>query len=568
MNKKLFLLPVFIAAALVIGTAAPVLAEGQAQVGGEPELQATVLGTCEFTAGQSGALQLAVLNTGLFSGQTRGVGETVMDLGISQVVGNPQVPPYTTASGITVALTSASDAVQVVSGPVGIGTLPVGMSAAQPVVFQLRIAKNAPAGSYQLEAKFDYQFLDLATVLSTTSPLAIQYNFDWSEKTQVLEIPIKVVATNFAVMDLQTDAVRAGDMGTITATIKNSGSMAATEVTAKIATGGSFVPVDQGVFLGKMDGGQSKTAAFKVSVSPEAMVKTYPLDVVINYKDENYIARQVTLSAGIPIDSAQDDFLVTNVKTDGIRAGTTGIITMSIKNDAAGEVHDVTAEMVPGEYFIPVDKGSFLGNMKQGDSITTQFKASVSQDAIAKASILHILVKYYNQNNVPGQIQLTVGVPVEVKSQFEIGTLKVNGKLTPGAQRVIETPIKNASNSQIMDATSRINLVDPFSTAPFSTSQDTAYLGTLKPGDTGTGKFKISVDSDAVPKSYTVEVQVKYWDSLGNSYTSEAINAVVTVQPTSGLQVWMIVLIVVAVLVVLGIIAYSRRRSKSQAQSK
>ena len=163
------------------------------------------------------------------------------------------------------------------------------------------------------------------------------------------------------------------------------------------------MPVDKGAFLGDLGGGESRAAAFKVTVAPEAIAKTSPVDILIKYKDENNVARQTTVSIGVPVGAVQKDFSVTDVKTEGIRAGATGIITLTLQDEAAGNAYEVTAELVPGAYFIPVDVRSFLGDLKNGGSSTTQFKVSVSKDAIAKTSPLDIMIKYNDSNNIQRQ---------------------------------------------------------------------------------------------------------------------------------------------------------------------
>ncbi|HXZ94969.1 MAG TPA: hypothetical protein VEG28_03550 [Dehalococcoidia bacterium] len=255
-------------------------------------------------------------------------------------------------------------------------------------------------------------------------------------------------------------------------------------------------------------------------------------------------------------------------QTEGVIAGaTTGIITVDIQNSGASEAYGVTAAIVPGTSISPVGPASFLGDMSGNSSVTTQFKVAVSEEAIAKSSPVNILVQYSDEKNMPRQSLLTVGVMVDGKLNFEVQTIQVNGRLTPGSERVITIPIVNAGDYEAEDAVAKINIVNPFATAPFSTTDDTAYIGTLQLGESALAKFRISVDSDAVPKSYILEVQVQYWDSLGNSYTSDTMRATVTVQQPSGLSTTAIVLIslagVVVVVVLLGVVRRRRARKRT-----
>ena len=80
-------------------------------------------------------------------------------------------------------------------------------------------------------------------------------------------------------------------------------------------------------------------------------------------------------------------------------------------------------------------------------------------------------------------------------------------------------------------------------------------MGTLQSNESGTAKFKLKVDRDALPKSYALDVEVKYWDEDGNSYIPKPIKAVVEVRAQSGSSLGS-VLFVIALLGIIGGGAY------------
>jgi hypothetical protein len=448
MNKIRFWLVLLLTLALlasIAGASFPVLAA----VSGKPDLEATVVGSGELTVGQIGAVQVMVQNVGVFSGDVENPADQAMATGYLTATGITLVPPCTTAVGITATLTSASSSIEVLGGEAPLGTLSRGMSTIQPITFQLYVEKDAEPGTYQLDLKFEYQYLKDVDWLNPgeTTP---QFDFHWGNRVQEEEISITVVGTYFSAVVTQTE---------------------------------------------------------------------------------------------------------------GIRAGATGTMTLDIKNSGAHEAYDVTAEIIPGSSVSPIGQASFLGDMPGDSSVTTQLRASVSSEAIAQNSSVDILINYKDARDVPRQSLLTIGVMIKAKLSFEVRTAQVEGALTPGSKRVITISIVNAGNYEADDAVARINIVNPFATAPFSTTDDTAFIGTLQPGETGLAKFSISVDSDAMPESYMLEVQVEYFDSLGNSYTSDTVRATVTVEQPSGLSTLDIILISVAgVVVILVIIGISRRR--------
>jgi hypothetical protein len=416
-------------------------------------LQAAIAGSQELTVGQVGALQIMVQNTGTFSGDVDDPADQAMATGYLTATGITLVPPCTTAIGITANLTSPSSSIEVLSGEASLGTLSRGMSTVQPITFQLYIHEDAEPGSYSLDLKFEYEYLEDVDWLNPGEATP-QFEFHWGNRVQEEQISITVVGTYFSAVVTQADGIKAGATGTITADIQNSG---------------------------------------------------------------------------------------------------------------ASEAYDVTAEIVPGGSVTPIGQASFLGDMPGNSSATTQFKVAVSQEAIAKSSSISILVKYEDDRDIPRQSLLAVGVAIESSLDFEVQPVQVDGSLTAGSERVITIPIVNVGDYEAEDAVARINIVNPFAVAPFSTTDDTAYMGTLEPGESGLAKFNIGVDSDALAKPYILEVQVEYWDASGNSYISDTMRATVTVEEPSGLSTTAIVLIsiggIVVILLLLGALRRRRKRT-------
>jgi hypothetical protein len=353
-------------------------------------------------------------------------------------------------------------------------------------------------------------------------------------------------------------------------------------ITATLTSPASSIEVLGGeASLGTLSRGMStiQPISFQLYIQQNAEPGTYKLDLKFKYQ---YLSDVDWLNPGgatpqfdfhwgnrvqeeeISITVVGTYFSAVVTQTEGMRAGATGIITLNIQNSGASEAYDVTAEIVPGSSVSPIGQASFLGDMPGDTSVTTQLKASVSSQAIAQNSSVDLMINYKDDRNVPRQSLLTIGVMIEAKLNFEVEPIQVEGSLTPGSERVITIPIVNAGNYVADNAVARINIVNPFATAPFSTTDDTAFIGTLQPGETGLAEFRISVDSDALPGPYMLEVQVEYFDSLGNSYTSDTVRATVTVQQPSGLSTLAIVLISLAgvafIIVMLSLVRRRRRK--------
>jgi hypothetical protein len=353
-------------------------------------------------------------------------------------------------------------------------------------------------------------------------------------------------------------------------------------VTVNLTSGSSSIEVISGAAsIGTLSRGMStvQPIIFQLYIHKDAQPGTCKLDLKLEYQ---YLSDVDWLNPGgaspqfdfhwgkrvqqkqIAITVVGTYFSAVVTQTEGVRAGATGIITVDLQNSGASEAYNVTAEIALGTGISPIGPASFLGDISGNRSVTTQLKVAVSKEASAKNSSVGILVKYKDERDVSRQSLLTVGVMVEGKLNFEAQTIQVDVRLTPGSDRVITIPIVNVGDYEAKDAVARINIVNPSATAPFSTTDDTAYIGTLQPGESGLARFRIRVDADAVPKPYILEVEVKYWDSLGNSYTSDTMRAAVTVQQPSGLSTTAIILIslaaVAVVIVLLNVVKVRRRK--------
>jgi len=58
---------------------------------------------------------------------------------------------------------------------------------------------------------------------------------------------------------------------------------------------------------------------------------------------------------------------------------------------------------------------------------------------------------------------------------------------------------------------------------PLSSTDYTAFLGDMEPGDQVRARFNIDVDPDAIPKAYSVKTEIEYEDAKGQTRISDII---------------------------------------------
>ncbi len=182
------------------------------------------------------------------------------------------------------------------------------------------------------------------------------------------------------------------------------------------------------------------------------------------------------------------------------------------------------------------------GTLQQGkeSSTPTKFTIEISNNAPAGTYPLNLNLSYLYQSNVQvsgddydvntGLVtNQGVGVWYENKTQNQIIEVKVKkepyfevtnvtGDLYPDEGGMLYVTYKNTGEETAKDSTVRVSASDPF-----STTDDQAYLGTLKPGDSAVAAFDLSVDSAATPKPYSLSSEILYEDTEGHDQISDTV---------------------------------------------
>ena len=369
---------------------------------GSPQLSAYISGTNEFSPGDDVQLTVVIENTGV----------NEFKFVQSAIVARDDLP--NTAKFLTVALNPGDAPLVIKSDPQMVGD--VKGSGSVSAVFTTKINADAPAGSYNLPLTLNYTYLYQAE----------QYGFDTIQYTykQVDEdigIPIKIKSDiSIDVLSATPEHLNVGTEGYLNLKIKNTGSEDGTKAIVKIQRNGNspIVPSDSSVFIGDFPSGSIVECRYKVSISDNAERQTYPVDVVVFYKN------------------------------------------------------------------------------KDGDFVTSRSD--------------------------------TVGIPVGGKADFEV--VSPPAEMNPGSKKVINIEYKNTGETTIYSAQGRISAVDPF-----TSNDDIAYLGDLRPGESIAASYEVSVDRSATIKEYGLDSEIRYRDALDNTYISDTMKVKINVKSPAGI---------------------------------
>jgi len=327
--------------------------------------------------------------------------------------------------------------------------------------------------------------------------------------------------------------------------------------------------------VGDIAGGSSTTVNFIVKIDKSAPAGDYDLLADVSYKylyfaeqygtdSIRYYYKDVDLEQALPITIKPNVVIeVSDVETESLNVGTEGYIRMDVKNvgSETGKNAVIKLERVDGSPVIPTDASVYEAEFEAGEVKPVSFKASVSSDGESKNYPVQVVVEYTDSDgDIVTSDAVTVGVDVGGKVDFEI----VSGPsvLSPGQKGVVEIQYKNTGATTAYNAQARISAVDPF-----TSNDDTAYLGDIAPGETVTGKYEVSVDSEATLKTYGIDTEIRYRDALDNSQITDSMKTEVVIEKRSGMEILtnpIVLTVVFFIIAGAGYFVWSRKKKNNE----
>ncbi len=295
--------------------------------------------------------------------------------------------------------------------------------------------------------------------------------------------------------------------------------------------------------LGDLKGATSANAIFTTKINADAPAGNYNLPVDLTYTylytvDQwgvdtiQYSYKTINQSILLPIKIKPDVSInVISATPEHLNVGTEGYVNMKIKNTGSDTGTKSIVKIIRNgnSPIIPTDSSVYIGNFAPGSVVDCRYKVSVSGDAQKQTYPIDVVVVY--QNNEGDFITSksdTVGVSVGGKADFAI--ISPPAEMNPGNKKVISVEYKNTGDTTVKSAQARISAVDPF-----TSNDDIAYIGDLKPGESRTVSYVMSIDRSATIKEYGLDSEIRYRDALDNTYISDTMKVKVKVTTPAGM---------------------------------
>jgi hypothetical protein len=295
--------------------------------------------------------------------------------------------------------------------------------------------------------------------------------------------------------------------------------------------------------LGDIKAGSSANALFTTKINSDAAAGSYTLMVPINYTylyqaDQygvdtiQYTYKTTDEIVPIPIIIKPDVSIdVLSAVPEQLNVGTEGYIDMKIKNTGSENGTKAIVKILRNgnSPIVPTDSSVYIGDFASGSIIDARYKVSVAADAERQTYPVDVVVVYQNnEGDFVTSRSDTVGIPVGGKVDFTV--ISPPAEMNPGNKKVINVEYKNTGETTVYSAQSRISAVDPF-----TSNDDVAYLGDIKPGSSAIASYEVSVDRTATMKEYGLDSEIRYRDALDNTYLSDTMKVKINVVQTTGL---------------------------------
>lgn len=453
--------------------------------------------------------------------------------------------------------------IDVKTGTVTAGSIGPGGTA--EYTFDLEIGDAEP-GTYTIPVEITYRHARAVIYDETpTGPAEIEYVWMDRERTAELTVEIEERA-EFDIVSEGTNQLFAGDTGSLSFTIKNTGSQTAANASVQLSSGASGLffgspstpAADTGVFVRSLEPGETRRVSVQVGATDDVTAGEYPVNAVVSYRDENDIGQgSDTLTTGVTV-RPERSFTMDGIETSNFRVDESEArITGEITNTGPAPARNVVVRMRDHGTVTPTNGEAAVGTLDPGESADVSFTAAIASDAEPGSNSFAFDVEYENADGdvltAANPLRKTATIEPE-RDRFEVSN--VSTTVTPGGTAQLTAEVRYVGDGPISAVNARL-----FTSDPLSTSDDGAFLGTMEPGETATATFRISATSDALPKEYASSIEVRYDEADGDTEFTDGMPIGVAVsEPSGGPPVPPIAVGGVLVLVVIGLVVWYRRR--------
>jgi hypothetical protein len=276
----------------------------------------------------------------------------------------------------------------------------------------------------------------------------------------------------------------------------------------------AFLPVgeDNVKYEAELMPGQSVTLEFTVKANDKLSNGIYLLRIELKYtsepdekeiSDERLVGIEITGKARLLLSKASTSPSKLLPGTDNVE------VDFQIENVGNGAARTVIVRPLlkwPFSFSESSDQLIGLGSLGKGDSAKGSFRVNVADNASSGTYEIPLLVTYTNELGMEKNTTLKVPVIIGSKPNVEVVGVRFDPEPRQGETTKIYVTLKNTGGEK---ATSVLIEGVVRADQPFSLDKRTDYVGDLEPGSEGEGVLILSVDKNAVPKDYSIQLRIR-----------------------------------------------------------
>lgn len=330
--------------------------------------------------------------------------------------------------------------------------------------------------------------------------------------------------SSVTIKDVAPTELHPGDTQEVTLTVSNEGSKDARDV--KLAFQGNQYVSVVGATIKSIDWLHTRSSQkinINVHVNEETPTGSYNIPITCTWFEKETtisdgqsqtILDLKTRQLGIGFNvKGEASINLGNIITDpaSIRPGDQNVkISAYIGNSGESSVENVEARITTTDEFETSWSGtdsSYIGKLMTGQTKEAIFHLDIAKGVESKKYNISLIIKYEDIDEVEHQIEEHIEILVEPKPDFEVSSFHTSpANISAGKHIKLYVTVENTGSEEAESISVRsIGEVE----VPFDFSVKSAYVGKLKPGETGEAMLEFDVKEDASPKVYPQGIEIR-----------------------------------------------------------
>ncbi len=478
-----------------------------------PDLITSIEGSNVLDPSEQKRIKIAVQNKGSYITGAYGDSNSFSSI---DTISNPGAAVATTAN-----FKKGNAPIEIKSGTKKIGSVQKGKSSYTTLT--LETENNAKPGTYKIPVEFNYEY-----VYFVSSEENSYYRIIRSEETEREHIKIRIDEDfNLEIPEIKGTNLRVGEEGLISATIENAGTETIYNSKVNILQKSTLTTQDTPKSIETLEPGHTKTLKFRVSIDKKTTEGPLPISFQVKYEDKNDNIKKSDIQTAKVNLNPERTFEISGTSED-LYVNSKGAIHIKVRNNGENTVKNAKLVIKKNKPFSPVSNKASLGDIPPNDVSTASFKLDVIDQLLPQNYSIDLYVEYDNNFGEKEKSDIN-SIIVNVKPEMTFDILNTP-KIERGSTEKIQMEVKNTAEGVYRDAVIRLN-VD----SPFSTDDDTAYIGNLTPDQTKNVSFKVTAENIATLKEYPVDMAIKYDNSFGDKVITDIEKISIKVTEKRGL---------------------------------